>query len=376
MAKYFTDEQLNGQIVERNNFTILKTSNSEEILDIPGGEHVVGTYWNSDGALMVDIIHIDGYMKGRYFFLGQHVRYGGILPEDRNSNRPTSPDDLRRYMTDVQAARQQREGRPSSSENNSTNNSSTSDSFAKGVATGAAVLGAISNWADKREAKKLERKAAEVAAKAAKAQQEREEREEEKREEEWWNSLSPEEKKFRNKLDDLIEKISDDEDREREKIEKLPMPSEENFIKEYKTALEKSKDSNKTPKYILDYINSYPNVPEDIAEALEEGEYGMDLNYEWEKRTNDLRDYAIKHYMDNPEIRQLFAEDYQEKLNEDTKNKKNKKIAKIFWSVYAIVALILLIKCEEWWEYVLVIIGLILAAIIKVYIRMRSDLED
>ena len=372
MAKYFTNEQLSGQIVKEATFTVLKTSSSQEILDIPGGEDVVSTRWNSDGALMVDVIHPNGG-KGRYFFLGQHVRYGGILPDDCSSNRPTSSSDLRRYMSDMQAANQQREGGSSSSQGSSSG--STSASFAKGVAAGAAVVGAIGNWADKREAKKLEKKAAEVAAKAVAAQEEREEEEREEQErEEWWHSLSPEEQRFRDKLDELDDRKREDHYREYEKIEKLPMPSEENFIKEYNGAIEKSKNSNKTPKYILDCINSYSGIlPEDIADYLKNGDFDLKLNFAWEKRTKALRDYALEHYMDNPEIRQLFAKEYQEKVEEDTKNKKNKKIAKFFWSIYAIVALILLIMCEEWWEYVLVILGLILAAIIRGVIRLAKS---
>ncbi len=370
MAKYFTNEQLNGQIVKEATFTVLKTSSGKEILEIPGGEDVTGTRWNSDGALMVDVIHVSG-AKGRYFFLGQHVRYGGILAADCSSNRPTSSDDLNRYMADVQAASQQREGGSSSSQGSSSG--STSASFAKGVAAGAAVVGAINNWADKREAKKLKEQVSRKPTLKELADQAEKDLEDYER---WYDSLSPEEQKFRDKLDHLDERRRDAEDKESEKIEDHPMPSEENFIKEYNSALEKSKNDTKTPKYILDHINSYPNVPEDIAMFLKSGSYDLDLRYAWEKRTKALRDYALEHYMDNPEIRQLFAKEYQEKVKEDTKNKKNKKIAKIFWIAYAVVALILFIMCEEWWEYVLVIIGLILAAVLKVYIRIKSDIED
>ena len=75
------------------------------------------------------------------------------------------------------------------------------------------------------------------------------------------------------------------------------------------------------------------------------------------------------------EARKKEQQEYEERrkrleLEEAEENKKNRKKALIFWGIYAVAALILVGNCEEWWEYALVIIGLIIAAGVRIFIRM------
>lgn len=364
MAKYFTNEQLSGQIVKEATFTVLKTSSSQEILEIPGGDDVVSTRWNSDGALMVDVIHPNGG-KGRYFFLGQHVRYGGILPDDCSSNRPTSSSDLRRYMSDMQAANQQRDGGSSSSQ------SSSSGSFAKGVATGAAVVGAINKWADKREAQKQEAKAAQQAAAKAAHQKaldmlaELKRKDEEK--EEWLESLPEDEKKYRKELQKLVDDNDEKVYNLEEKLKKLPVPSEEKFIDEFKSALKKSKESDSTPKNVLDHIQSFGKVPKDIKEELKDGMYVMELQNVWKERVKVMAEHALKSYKKNPEIYELIKKECPDIFKEYSAEVSDKRFVFIFWGVYALAALILFCSVEEWWAYILVILALIAVAAIRIF---------
>ena len=90
------------------------------------------------------------------------------------------------------------------------------------------------------------------------------------------------------------------------------------------------------------------------------------LSYEerdaYESRAKLLKEYAKQKYANDPAVKAYLR-----------KNTLQNKRFLIMWCVFLVLAIIVFILCEEWWHYVLAVIGAIAVAVVLFFVHTLSN---
>ena len=132
---------------------------------------------------------------------------------------------------------------------------------------------------------------------------------------------------------------------------------------------QRKKEKEKEIKKKVDEINNAP-MPEvkDIIMEIKTCEQKSDnhsFSYEeqhaYESRAKLLKEYAKQKYANDPEVKAY--------LRKDTFH--NKRFL-IMWCVFLVAAVVVFVVCEEWWHYVLAVLGTVVVAVVFGLIHMAN----
>ena len=124
-------------------------------------------------------------------------------------------------------------------------------------------------------------------------------------------------------------------------------------------------------KYALELQSKYDaDVKREEEEAKQKAEEERKREEEEAKAKEEIKRQKAeeKKRKAKEEEERRKIEDEQDRIKEEAENKKNKKISLIFWGIWLVTAIVLFSIVEEWWAYVLVVLGLIVAAVIKWFV--------
>ena len=159
-------------------------------------------------------------------------------------------------------------------------------------------------------------------------------------------------------------------DSQRAEIEREEREERRREREEEREERRREREEEKEIKKKVDEINNAP-IPEakDIIMEIKTCEqksdnysYSYDERQAYENRAKLLIEYAKLKYANNPEVKAY--------LRKDTLH--NKRFL-IMWCVFLVAAVVVFIVCEEWWHYVLAVLGIIVVAVVLGLIHMAKS---
>ena len=123
-------------------------------------------------------------------------------------------------------------------------------------------------------------------------------------------------------------------------------------------------------KYALELQSKYDADVKHEEEAKQKAEEERKREEEEAKAKEEIKRQKVEEKKrkakEAAESRKI--EEEQDRIKQEAENKKNRKISLIFWGIWLVTAIVLFSIVEEWWAYVLVVLGLIVAAVIKWFV--------
>lgn len=173
--------------------------------------------------------------------------------------------------------------------------------------------------------------------------------------------------------DDAIHEFARKEYQEHEAnkgIEQLKQKeAEKKALEDYKRADEEKKQKELEEKEKMRQLEAeYRRQRLEIERKRQEEEEKRQAEIKRQKAEERKRKAEERKQKEKEEEERRKIEDEQDRIKEEAENKKNRKSSLIFWGIWLVTAIVLFCIVEEWWAYVLVVLGLIVAAVIKWFV--------